>query len=83
LEAELGVAKNSKSEPDFHGWEVKQHSVANFDTVGSGAITLMTPEPTGGYYKEHGAAEFVRKFGYADKAGRLDRLKLRGRPSSG
>lgn len=78
LEAELGVPKNSKSEPDFHGWEVKQHSVANFNSVGSGAITLMTPEPTGGYYKEQGPAAFVRKFGYPDKAGRVDRLNFGG-----
>jgi hypothetical protein len=78
LEAELGIPKNSKSEPDFHGWEVKQHKVDNFERGTAGAITLMTPEPTGGYYKEQGAEAFVRTFGYADKRGRLDRLNFGG-----
>ena len=36
LEAELGIPKNSNSEPDFLGWEVKQHSVANFRSSISG-----------------------------------------------
>ncbi|MCM3904788.1 MAG: MvaI/BcnI restriction endonuclease family protein, partial [Pyrinomonadaceae bacterium] len=78
LEAELGIPKNSRAEPDFHGWEVKQHNVANFDRVGSAAITLMTPEPTGGYYQDQGPAAFVRKFGYADKSGVVDRLNFGG-----
>lgn len=78
LEAELGIAKNSKSEPDFHGWEVKQHHVSQFAHVDAGTITLMTPEPNGGYYKEQGPAAFVRRFGYADKAGRPDRLNFGG-----
>lgn len=33
LEAELGIAKNSSSDPDFLGWEIKQYNVANFDRV--------------------------------------------------
>jgi MvaI/BcnI restriction endonuclease family len=78
LEAELGIAKNSAAEPDFLGWEVKQHSVADFDHVEAGVITLMTPEPTGGYYRTHGVEAFVRKFGYADKMGRADRLNFGG-----
>jgi len=78
LEAELGIPKNSKSEPDFHGWEVKQHKVDNFERGTAGAITLMTPEPTGGYYKEQGVEAFVRTFGYADKRGRPDRLNFGG-----
>ncbi len=78
LEAELGIAKNSDAEPDFRGWEVKQHAVANFDRVESGTITLMTPEPTGGFYKESGVEAFVRKFGYPDKLGREDRLNFGG-----
>ena len=46
LEAELGIPKNSVAEPDFLGWEVKQHSVTNFTRADSGtAITLMTPSP--------------------------------------
>jgi|CXWL01.1.fsa_nt_gi hypothetical protein len=68
LEAELGVVSNSKSEPDFMGYEVKQYKVSDLNRVGSGsAITLMTPEPQGGIYKDKGAEEFVRKFGYLDK----------------
>ncbi len=79
LEAEFGIPKNSQSEPDFHGWEIKQHSVASFDRPDSGgAITLMTPEPNIGFYREHGMAEFVRKFGYPDKKGREDRLNFGG-----
>jgi len=79
LEAELGVPKNSAAEPDYLGWEVKQHSVSNFDRPASGAsITLMTPEPTGGFYKEKGPAAFVKEFGYADKTGRQNRLNFGG-----
>lgn len=71
------------------GWEVKQHAVANFARPDSGSvITLMTPEPTGGFYKERGVEAFVRKFGYPDKNQRPDRLNFGGihrvgkRPSS-
>lgn len=79
LEAELGIPKNSASEPDFLGWEVKQHVVTSFDRPASGAaITLMTPEPTGGFYRQHGPEAFVRMFGYADKRGRLDRMNFGG-----
>jgi hypothetical protein len=78
LEAELGIPKNSKSEPDFHGWEIKQHNVSNLEKLDSGVITLMTPEPTGGYYKEEGVPAFIRRFGYADKRGRIDRLNFGG-----
>jgi hypothetical protein len=79
LEAELGISKNSVAEPDFLGWEVKQHSVTNFARADSGtAITLMTPEPTGGFYKERGVEAFIRKFGYPDKNDRPDRLNFGG-----
>lgn len=70
LEAELGVRPNGRSEPDFHGWEVKQHS--------GNVLTLMTPEPTGGFYIEKGVEQFVRTFGYADKLGRADRINFGG-----
>jgi hypothetical protein len=83
LEAELGIAKNSSAEPDFLGWEVKQHTVSNFDSLAAGTITLMTPEPTGGFYKEQGVEAFVRKFGYADKLARPDRLNFGGVHKSG
>jgi hypothetical protein len=78
LEAELGIPKNSDAEPDFFGWEIKQHNVANFDRVEAGTITLMTPEPSGGFYKEQGAEAFIRKFGYADKNDVPDRLNFGG-----
>jgi len=79
LEAELGIPKNSSSEPDFLGWEVKQHSVKKFTSPDSGTpITLMTPEPTGGFYKERGVEAFIRKFGYPDKNKIPDRLNFGG-----
>ena len=79
LEAELGIPKNSDSEPDFLGWEVKQHSVKKFTSQdSSAAITLMTPEPTGGLYKECGVEAFIRKFGYPDKNKIPDRLNVGG-----
>ena len=78
LEAEFGIAKNSSAEPDFHGWEIKQHAVSNFQSLTAGAITLMTPEPTGGFYNEQGVEAFVRKFGYADKNDRPDRMNFGG-----
>ena len=78
LEAELGIAKNSKSEPDYHGWEVKQYAVSNLNNLGSGKITLMTPEPTGGYYYEHRPIAFVYKFGKPDQKGRVGRHNFTG-----
>lgn len=68
LEAELGVRPNSLTEPDFHGWEIKQYAVPNLARpAGGGAITLMTPEPTGGVYVNDGIHEFIRRYGYADR----------------
>ncbi|KTD04174.1 hypothetical protein Lfee_0262 [Legionella feeleii] len=79
LEAELGINPNGIAGPDFHGWEVKQHNVRSFDKPGSSkAITLMTPEPTAGFYKEYGVEQFLRKFGYKDKHGREDRINFGG-----
>lgn len=78
LEAELGIPKNSDSAPDFLGWEIKQHSVTRFDRINVGVITLMTPEPTGGFYKTEGVEAFVRKFGYPDLTGRENRLNFGG-----
>lgn len=78
LEAELGIIPNGRAEPDFEGWEIKAHSVTDFSRIGSGQITLMTPEPTGGIYKDQGAEAFVRRFGYPDTKGRPDRLNFGG-----
>lgn len=80
LEAELGIPKNSDVEPDFLGWEVKQYAVENFERIESSKpITLMTPEPDGGFYCEHDVEAFIRKFGYADKNDKPDRLNFGGR----
>lgn len=70
LEAELGIRPNGRAEPDFHGWEVKQHS--------SNVITLMTPEPTGGFYADKGVEQFVRTYGYPDKNGIEHRMNFGG-----
>jgi hypothetical protein len=79
LEAELGVKPNGFSEPDYMGWEVKQHGGTNINKPTSGGpITLMTPEPTGGYYRDKGAEAFVRKYGYPDRRGREDRINFGG-----
>lgn len=78
LESHLDIVPNGRAEPDFEGWEIKGHTVTDFVRYSSGPLTLMTPEPTGGYYKSDGAEAFVRKYGYADKAGRPDRLNFGG-----
>lgn len=78
LEAELGITPNGYSEPDFLGWEIKQFGVTNFAKINSAIITLMTPEPTGGIYKTEGAETFIRKYGYADKTGRENRMNFGG-----
>ncbi|MET3927523.1 MvaI/BcnI family restriction endonuclease [Devosia sp. 2618] len=79
LEAELGITPNGYSEPDFMGWEVKQYGVNNFTKfLPKTPVTLMTPEPTGGVYKELGVAEFLRRYGYADKSGKPDRFNFGG-----
>ncbi|MCR9082017.1 MAG: MvaI/BcnI restriction endonuclease family protein [Cyclobacteriaceae bacterium] len=78
LEAELGITPNGFSEPDFLGWELKQYGVKSFDRTQSAIITLMTPEPTGGFYKEKGVIDFLLKYGYPDKNGKEDRINFGG-----
>lgn len=79
LEAELGVQPNGNAEPDFMGWEVKQYGVRDFTKFApKSAVTLFTPEPTGGFYKTAKAEKFVERFGYADKNGTLDRINFGG-----
>lgn len=78
LEAELGIAANGLAEPDFHGWEVKQHGVKNFDRPRLSVVTLLTPEPSSGVYVSGGVEAFIRKWGYADTLGREDRLNFGG-----
>ncbi len=83
LEAELGIPSNSKSEPDFLGWEVKNFSVKNFDKINSTIITLMDHSPTHGFFKDQGAEAFIRKYGYNDKRGRESRMNFGGKHKQG
>jgi hypothetical protein len=78
LEAELGITPNGYSEPDYLGWEVKQFSVKDFKKYNSAIVTLMTPEPTSGFYVDGGIEAFIRKYGYVDKLGREARLNFGG-----
>jgi len=78
LEALLGVLPNGLNEPDYMGWEVKQHNCKLNKPLSGGAITLMTPEPTGGFYKDMGVINFVQNFGYPDTKGREDRYNFGG-----
>lgn len=65
--------------PDFDGWEVKAGLVDNYAKLAtSKAVTLMTPEPDGGYYQIAGVEAFIRRFGYEDRMGREDRLNFGG-----
>ncbi len=83
LEAALGVRPNSIAGPDFAGWEIKQHGVTNLERPHAGTLTLMTPEPDGGWYKDQGVESFIRTFGYADTLGRVDRLNFGGHHNVG
>lgn len=79
LEAELGISPNGYAEPDFLGWEIKQYGVNNFEAFRpKSPVTLMTPEPTGGLYREQGVVEFLRRYGYPDKSGKPDRINFGG-----
>lgn len=55
LEALLGIRPNGDSAPDYLGWEIKAFS--------GNLITVMTPEPDGGFYGENGVGAFVRRYG--------------------
>lgn len=80
LEAELGITPNGNAEPDFMGWEVKQYGVNDFVSFRpKSAVTLMTPEPTGGFYKTDGVTSFLTRFGYPDQSGKPDRVNFGGR----
>lgn len=76
LEAELGIIPNGYSEPDFMGYEIKSFSFKG-RTYSSSVLTLMTPEPTGGYYRE-GLQKFIELYGYPDKMGRPNRWNFGG-----
>ncbi|MCX7513445.1 MvaI/BcnI family restriction endonuclease [Frateuria hangzhouensis] len=55
LEALLGIKPNGDASPDYLGWEVK--------AFGGSYLTLITPEPDGGYYGSEGVGAFVRRYG--------------------
>lgn len=79
LEAELGIAPNGYAEPDYLGWEIKQYSVRDFRNYApKSPVTLMTPEPTAGVYRDSGVETFIRRFGYADVSGIADRWNFGG-----
>jgi len=78
LEAELNITPNGYAEPDYLGWELKQFDVLNFSHTESAVITLMTPEPTDGFYKTAGTIAFIKKYGYSDLNGKIDRLNFGG-----
>ena len=84
LEAELGISPNGYSEPDFMGWEVKQYGVRDFVRYAAKSpVTLMTPEPTGGVYRDEGVEIFLRRFGYPDKSGKANRINFGGKYFNG
>lgn len=73
LEAKFGVSPNGDPMPDFLDWELKAHKVSRLDRpVSSGRLTLMTPEPDGGVYREEGVQAFLEQFGYQRREGRWD-----------
>jgi hypothetical protein len=78
LESELGIRANGRPEPDFDGWEVKGFLTSNYTVDSSGPMTLMTPEPTGGFYRDEGIIAFVEQFGYTDRRGRPNRRNFGG-----
>lgn len=79
MEALLGIRPNSTAGPDYLGWEIKQHGVKALTKTHSGSpVTLMTPEPTGGFYKTEGVHKFMHTYGYPDKNGKPDRINFGG-----
>lgn len=82
LEAELGVIPNGYADPDFMGWEIKQFGVKRCDLINSKPLTLMTPEPDGGFYVDQGVEAFMRKYGYESPTIE-DRLDFTGRHLAG
>ena len=78
LEAELGITPNSDAKPDYLGWEIKQFTVDDFERFSGKVITLFTPEPSEGFYRDSGVLNFVIKYGYEDRKGRTDRRNFGG-----
>ena len=61
MEAKLGILPNGDSKPDYQGYEVKTLLKTN--------VTLMTPEPDSGIYKEQGLKVFLKRYGYPSETG--------------
>ena len=59
LEALLGIPRNSASEPDKLGYEIK--------AVGSSKVSLITTEPDFGLRQELGLREFLERYGSISK----------------
>lgn len=81
LESELGISSNGRSEPDYHGWEIKQHKATKKLRHASGPVTLFTPEPDGGEYVQGGVEEFLLRYGAA--AISADKQYFKGRHYAG
>lgn len=80
LESLLGISPNGYSEPDFLGWEIKQYGVRDFiKNSPKSPVTLMTPEPNGGEYRNFGINQFMKQYGYPDRSGKPDRLNFGGK----
>jgi len=82
LEAELGVIPNGIAEPDFMGWEIKQFGVKKCHLINSKPLTIMTPEPDGGFYVDNGVEAFLRHYGYTSEEN-PERYDFTGRHFSG
>lgn len=78
LESLLGIRSNGYSQPDFRGWEIKARNVPNTAAPGASIVTLFTPEPTAGVYVTDGVIPFMRRYGYPDTRGRVDRVNFGG-----
>lgn len=61
MEAKLGILPNADAKPDYEGYEIK--------TLVNTNVTLMTPEPDSGLYKDEGLLSFLKKYGYQDEHG--------------
>jgi hypothetical protein len=77
LEAEFGIIPNGHSGPDYLGWELKQYGVTDLNRPQKKPITLMTPEPTGGFYGDNNVLTFLRKYGRRSSK-HADRLDFTG-----
>lgn len=71
LETLLGITANASTAPDYKGIELKAFPHAG------GPVTLMTPEPTGGLYRDPGIVPFMHRFGRLDHS--RDRIDFTGR----